>query len=101
MAEKSSKPVAAGGRKSGRVKWMVLGVIVLAVVIAAQAGFVGYGWAQLKASVFPRDEAILGYVPGDAVGILVVDPHQIDPKSLGGESSAARQWLVRTRTELK
>lgn len=101
MAVKSSKPVSAGGRKPGRVKWVVLGAIVLAVVIAAQAGFVGYGWAQLKASVFPRDEAILGYVPGDAVGILVVDPHQIDPKSLGGESSAARQWLVRTRTEIK
>ncbi len=101
MAEKSSKPVAAGGRKPGRAKWVVLLALALAVVIAAQAGFVGYGWAQLKASVFPRDQAILGYIPGDAVGIVVVDPHQIDPRSLGGEGSAARQWLVRTRTEIK
>jgi hypothetical protein len=101
MAEKSSKPVAAGGGKPGRVKWMVLGVVVLAVFIAAQAGFVGYGWAQLKSSAFPRDEAILGYAPADTVGVLIVDPHQIDPKSLGGADSTARQWLVRTRADLQ
>jgi hypothetical protein len=100
MAEKGSKPVAAGGRKPGRIKWMVLGVLVLAVVIAAQAGFVGYGWAQLKSAAFPRDEAILGYAPADTVGVLIVDPHQIDPKSLGGESGAARSWLTRTRADI-
>ncbi|MEP7122234.1 MAG: hypothetical protein ABJE95_15040 [Byssovorax sp.] len=100
MAEKSSKPVAAGGRKPGRIKWMVLGVLVLAVVIAAQAGFVGYGWAQLKSAAFPRDEALLGYAPADTVGVLIVDPHQIDPKSLGGEGGAARSWLTRTRADI-
>lgn len=101
MAEKSSKPVAAGARKPGRAKWMVLGVVTLAVIIAAQAGFVGYGWAHLKASSFPRDEALLGHVPGDTVGVLIVDPHQIDPKALGGQDGAARQWLVRTRSEIQ
>ncbi len=101
MVEKSSKPVAAGRRKTGRVKWMVLGVLTLGVFIAAQAGFVGFGWAHLKASAFPRDEALLGYVPGDTVGALVVDPHQIDPKSLGGQDTAARQWLVRTRVDIQ
>ena len=101
MVEKSSKPVAAGGRKTGRVKWMVLGVLTLGVLIAAQVGFVGFGWAHLKASAFPRDESLLGYVPGDAVGVLVVDPHQIDPKSLGGQDTAARQWLMRTRVDIQ
>jgi len=101
MVEKSSKPVAAGGRKTGRVKWMVLGVLTLGVFIAAQAGYVGFGWAQLKASTFPRDEALLGYVAGDTMGVLVVDPHQIDPKSLGGQDTAARQWLLRTRVEIQ
>jgi hypothetical protein len=101
MAEKSSRSGAAGGRKSGRAKWVVLGALVLATVVAAQAGFVGYGWAQIKASVVPRDEALLGYIPGDAAGVVVVDPHQIDPKSLGGEGSAARAWLTRTRTEIQ
>lgn len=100
MAEKSSKPVAAGGRKPGRIKWMVLGVLVLAVVIAAQAGYVGYGYAQLRSAAFPRDEAILGYAPADTVGVLIVDPHQIDPKSLGAETSAARTWLARTRADI-
>ncbi len=100
MAEKSSKPVAAGGRKPGRIKWMLLGVLVLAVVIAAQTGIAGYGWAQLKSAAFPRDEAILGYAPADTVGVLIVDPHQIDPKSLGGETSAARTWLTRTRADI-
>lgn len=99
MAEKRSG--AAGGRKPGRAKWVVLGAIVLTAVIAAQAGFVGYGWAQLKSSVIPRDEALLGYIPGDAAGVVVIDPHQIDPKSLGGEGSAARAWLSRTRTEIQ
>jgi hypothetical protein len=101
MADKSSKPVAAGGRKPGRAKWVVLGALTLAVIIAAQTGFAGYAWARLRASTFPRDEAILGYVPGDAAGVLVVDPHQIDPKSLGGEASGARQWLGRTRADIQ
>jgi hypothetical protein len=101
MVEKSSKPVAAGGRKTGRGKWLLLGVATLGVGLAAQAGFVGFGWAHLKASAFPRDEALLGYVAGDAVGVLVVDPHQIDPKSLGGQDTAARQWLVRTRVDIQ
>ena len=101
MAEKSSKPVAASGRKPGRIKWMVLGVLILAVVVASQAGLTGYGWAHLKSSAFPRDEAILGYAPADTAGVLIVDPHQVDPKSLGAESGAARGWLSRTRADLQ
>jgi hypothetical protein len=80
---------------------MALGVLVLASVVASQAGLTGYGWAQLKSSAFPRDEAILGYAPADTVGVLIVDPHQIDPKSLGAETGAARSWLSRTRADLQ
>ncbi|MFO0757749.1 MAG: hypothetical protein U0359_14740 [Byssovorax sp.] len=100
-AEKVSKGAGNPAKKAGNGKWIALGLVGLVVFIAAQAGFLGFGWAHVRAAVFPRDESLLEYVPADAGGALILDPHQLDPKALGGEESAARQWLARTRTELK
>src|SRR6476619_2276317 len=94
---KGSKPMGSAGRRGGKAKWIVLGALVVSVVIAAQAGYVGFGWAHLLAATFPRDEALLAYVPGDTGSVVIIDPHQIDPKALGGEDSIARTYLKRTR----
>jgi hypothetical protein len=97
-----SKPAVNAAKKwGGPAKWVVLGVLTLAVVIAAQAGLIGFGWAHLMAKTFPRDLSLLEYVPGDTGSLVIIDPHQLDAKALGGESSVARTYLSRTREEVK
>ena len=98
---KGSKPAGSLGKRGGRVKWITLAVLTLAVVIAAQAGYVGFGWAHLKSMAFPRDESLLEYFPKDTGSVAILDPHQIDPKALGGESGVARTYLSRVREEIK
>jgi hypothetical protein len=87
--------------RSGRGKWIFLGAMAVAAVIAVESGWAGFGWAQLRASVFPRDEALLGWVPGDTSAVAILDPHQLDLKALGGEGSTARTALERTRDDVK
>lgn len=92
----------AGQKKGrGKAKWMALGVLGLAFYVALEAGYVGFGWAHLMAGVFPRDQALLSWVPGDTGTIAILDPHQIDTKALGGEESAPRTALMRTRDDVK
>jgi hypothetical protein len=99
---KDSKPTAPGGRKrGGPAKWVALGVLTLAVVIAVQTGYAGFGWAHLWAATFPRDESLLEYVPGDTGAVVIIDPHQLDLSALGGEESAPRMYLSRTREAVK
>ena len=100
-AKNDFKVVGSSGKTGGSAKWVTLGVITLAVVIAVQAGWAGFGWAQLKSALFPGDEGLLAYVPEDAGGVLLVDPHQIEPSALGSESGAVRQTLSRTRDDMK
>ena len=102
MPSKSdSKVVGSSGKKGSGFKLAVLGGVFLAAVIAVQGGWAGLGWAMFKSSVFPGDEGLLAYVPEDQGGVLIVDPHQIEPKALGSESGAVRQWLTRTRDDMK
>lgn len=100
-AKNDSKVVGSSGKKGGSAKWAVLGGLFLVVVIAVQGGWAGLGWAMIKSSVLPGDEGLLAYVPEDAGGVLLVDPHQIEPKALGSDTGAVRQWLVRTREDMK
>jgi hypothetical protein len=90
----------AKGSKGGG-KWLFLGVLVLAAVVAVEAGWAGFGWAQLRSAVWPRDESLLGWIPGDAGALVIVDPHQLQLESLGAEGSAPRTSLQRTRDDLK
>ena len=89
------------GKRGGSAKWVTLGVVFLATVIAVQAGWAGFGWAQLKSALFPGEEGLLAYVPEDSGGVLLLDPHQVEPSALGSEKGAAREWLTRTRDDLK
>jgi hypothetical protein len=89
---------AKGG---GGAKWAVLGGLVLAAWVAVEAGWAGYGWAQLKSAVFPRDESLLAWVPGDTSAVVIVDPHQLKLEALGAEGTSARTALQRTRDDVK
>jgi len=83
-----------------RAKWIVLGVLIAAVFLAVKLGFVGYGWAHLMAKVFPRDESLLRWFPGDTAAVLIVDPHQIELGTLGSEQSVLRTGLERMRADI-
>jgi hypothetical protein len=100
-AKSDTRAVGSSGKKGGNAKWAVMGGLFFAVVVAVQTGWAGFGWAQLKSAVFPGDVGLLAYIPEDAAGVLLVDPHQIEPKALGSESGAVRQWLTRTRDDMK
>jgi len=93
--------MAKVGKRRGGGKWLFLGGLALAVVVAVEAGWAGFGWAQLRAAVWPRDESLLGWIPGDAGALVIVDPHQLHLDSLGAEGSAPRTALQRTRDDLK
>jgi len=92
---------AVSTRRRGRAKVYALLGLALAVLVGVQTGLVGYGLAHLRAATFPQDEALLAYVPTGTGGVLLVDPHQIELKSLGAEGGAARMYLTRTREEIK
>lgn len=94
MATKKATGRAGGG-------WVVLGALALAVVVAVQTGWAGFGLAQLRSSLFPRDESLLEWVPSDTAAVVVIDPHQLKLESLGAEGSTARAALQRTRDDVK
>ena len=88
------------GRKS-RASWVILIGLGLAAFLAVKTGWAGFGWAQLRSIVYPGNDGLLEWLPADTQAIAIVDPHQIHPKSLGWERSAAREWLDRVRRDVK
>ena len=96
MAERSR----AKARKSSR-SWVILIGLLLAVFLAVKTGWAGFGWAELKSAVYPGSDGLLEWVPADTEAVAIVDPHQIHPKALGSEKSAAREWLDRVRGDVK
>ncbi len=75
--------------------------LAAAGVLAVKTGWAGFGWAQLKSMVYPRNDALLEWIPSDAQAVAVIDPHQIRMKALGGEGSVVRTWLERVRGDVK
>lgn len=98
----TAQPVTPA-KKGWRGKLLALLAVglLLFIAIAALTGLIGYGWASLRSSLFPRDEGLLEYIPGDAAGVLVVDLHQLDLASLGDEKSTARVAMERMRNDVK
>jgi len=88
-------------KRGGGSKWVLLGGLVLAVLVAVEAGWAGFGWAQLRSAIFPRDESLLAWVPGDTAAVVIVDPHQIKLEALGAENGTVRATLQRARGELR
>jgi hypothetical protein len=91
-----------GRRKSRRwaASWIVLVLFGLGVFAGVKSGWVGFGWAQLRSSLFPRDEALLEWVPADAMAVAIFDPHQMPLKSLP-PSSVLRVAFDHTRNDVK
>lgn len=98
---KSSAAKSPRAKARSRAKWIVLAVLALAVFLAFKLGFAGYGWGHLMAKVFPRDESLLRFFPGDTAAVLVVDPHQIELGALGSEQSVVRIGLERMRADIE
>jgi hypothetical protein len=95
MVAKSTSKRGSGG------KWLVLGALALGGAVAVESGWAGYGVAQLRSAVFPRDEGLLSWVPGDTAAVVLVDPHQLKLENLGAEGGTARTALQRTRDDVK
>jgi hypothetical protein len=87
--------------KSKRSGLVVLLLLAIAGVLAVKTGWAGFGWAQVRSAVYPRTDSLLEWIPADAQGVAIVDPHQIRLKALGGEGSIARTWLERVRGDIK
>lgn len=88
-------------KRRGRAKWIALVMVVLVLAVAAESGWLGFGWAMLRAVTFPGDEALLAYVPGDVRALAVVDPHQLELAALGGGQGVARVAIERVRADVK
>lgn len=97
----ATKVQASGRRNAGGAKWVTLGALALGAFVGVESGWAGFGWAQVRSAVFPRDEALLGWVPVDTSALVIVDPHQIKLEALGGEGGAVRTALTRTRDDVK
>jgi hypothetical protein len=94
----TAKPTKAARPAGARRRWakpvgIGAALLVLFLVIAGKAGLLGFAWASLSSSMFPSDKALLGYVPGDVKGVAIIDPHQIDEKSLAGGQATLRSTL--------
>jgi hypothetical protein len=88
-------------KQGGSGKWVAIAALGLAGFLGVETGWVGFGWAQLRSTVFPHDEALLSWLPGDTSAVVIVDPHQLKLKELGGESGAPRSALTRLRDDVK
>jgi hypothetical protein len=87
------------GRRSA-APWIFLVALLLAGVVGLKSGWMGYGWAHVRSSLFPRDESLLEWVPADAMAVVIFDPHQMPFKSLP-TSNVVRADFDRTRNDVK
>jgi hypothetical protein len=87
--------------KKSRKSWILLLGLGIAGFLAVKTGWAGFGWADLKSRLYPGNDGLLEWIPGDTQAVAIVDPHQIHPKALGSETNAAREWLERVRSDVK
>ncbi len=87
--------------KRSLAPWVVLALLGLALFAGVKTGWVGYGWAHAKAALFPRDVALLEWVPAEAPAVAVVDPHQLPMNALASLPGVIRGALERTRNDVK
>lgn len=88
-------------KKSGVA--VLVGLLVLAVagLVAVKTGWAGFGWAEVRSRVYPRNDALLEWVPADTQAVAIVDPHKIPRRALAGGASGARAWIDRVRSDVK
>jgi|CZKU01.1.fsa_nt_gi hypothetical protein len=88
-------------KTKSRKSWVFLLGLGIAAFLAVKTGWAGFGWADLKSRLYPGNDGLLAWIPGDAQAVAIVDPHQIHPKALGSDKGAAREWLERVRSDVK
>lgn len=77
------------------------GAMGLGLLVSYFTGHLGFAIGEVRAQVFPRDTALLEYVPDEARAVLIVDPHRLDLMALGGPRTQAAQQLSRAREDVK
>jgi hypothetical protein len=87
-------------RKS-RKSWIFFLLLGLGVFAAVKTGWAGFGWADLKSRLYPGNDGLLEWIPGDTQAVAIVDPHQLHAKAFGSDKGAAREWLDRLRSDVK
>jgi hypothetical protein len=87
--------------KKSRKGWIFFLMLGIAAFLAVKTGWAGFGWAALKSRVYPGNDGLLEWIPGDTQAVAILDPHQLHPMALGADHSAAREWLDRVRTDVK
>ena len=92
-----------GAKRKGwiRAKWIALLLVALGVFAAVETGWTGFGLAALRSATFPRDEALLEWVPPDTLAVIIVDPHRVRPGGLGSAQGFVRENLDRVRANIK
>src|SRR5438874_550600 len=81
---------------------LIAGAAVLLVgLVAYETGWLGWGWADLMARAFPKDEALLGYLPADTTSLAIVDPHLLKIGALGPATGAVPSAIERVRGDMK
>ncbi|HEY5145888.1 MAG TPA: hypothetical protein VII82_03945, partial [Polyangiaceae bacterium] len=81
--------------KKSRKGWIFFLMLGVAAFLAVKTGWAGFGWAALKSRVYPGNDGLLEWIPGDTQAVAILDPHQLHPMALGSDHSAAREWLDR------
>src|SRR5579859_2878449 len=93
---------ARAGKRPVRIGCLALVVMLaLAAFVADRTGWLGYGWAHLRSSLFPRDEALLAWVPAETRGVAIVDFHRLHLERLQGGQSSVRASIERVRNDVR
>jgi len=82
------------------IKWALLAVVALTGFAAVKMGWAGYGFSQLKSSLWPRDESVLEWMPLTTTAVAIFDPHQIRPKDAVAQRTRIGATLMRLRADV-
>jgi hypothetical protein len=96
-----AKPGGVSGKRRGLGKWVALLVLGGVVFLAVKAGWAGFAWAHIKAATIPRDDALLAWLPADTTFVIVVDPHQVHPNTLGAAQGPVHSSFERLRADIQ
>jgi hypothetical protein len=87
-----------GRRKS---LWVSVLVLILVGSAAYQTGYLGLGTAKLRSMVFPRDEALLDYVPSSTRTMVIVDIRALDTNLFQSKRNTLKSKLDIRRKAIK
>src|SRR5262245_35901209 len=85
----------------GAAKWWAAGAVGAALVVGHLTGYLGFALGELRAQVFPSDNALLEHIPDTERAVVIIDPHRVDVMSLGGPRGFVGRNVTRMREDVK